>query len=104
MNFIIINGPQDLPKHTYKEDHGIYLCITACGKTLTCKYLGPRSEGASDWESASNWRDHIGIVVAYTKIEVPDNILALCSGNKVNGALVEYIDGLKKPISKNSKC
>ena len=98
MQFTIIKNEEDLPKCTYNEDHGIYLCITACGKTLTCKYLGCNDKGISNWESASNWRDHIGTVVAYIKVEVSDDILALCCGNKVNGALVEYLDGLKEKV------
>lgn len=86
MQFTIINSSQDLPKQTHEQDHAIYLCITKSGKTTICKYVG----GTRLWENAAVWRDHLGEVVAYAKVEIPDNVLTLCTGKHV-----DYFDGLK---------
>lgn len=93
-DFIIVKSDEDLPKKYYDETGHVYLCVTASGKTLVCKYrktgdLAPR------WENASNWRDSLGGVVAYRRIRLPEEVIDLCVGNGVVKKTVDYLEGMR---------
>lgn len=84
-DFVIVRSNEDLPKKTYEESRYIYLCVTESGRVQTCKFIN----NGIIWEKLNETNGRLWEkVVAYRRIRLPEEIVALCKNNAI-----EYLEG-----------
>ncbi len=98
-DFIIVTSEHDLPEAEYDNTHMMYLCITKSGKVCVCKYTElhhhsrPTKWQRAMWDAGKSGTVYSADnIVAYKKITIPENILALCTDKAHR---VEYFDQLR---------
>ena len=96
--FIIVKTENDLPNDIYENTHHMYLCVCKSGKIIICRYTesNPRKY-TTKWDKAiwdpmkSGSIYKANNIVAYKRITIPTDILALCTDKAHQ---VEYFDKL----------